>query len=47
MIVFPGNDTKDRSCIRLIELNTTSNKIIQDFDTGINSYYLFYPGLRH
>jgi hypothetical protein len=41
----PANDTKDRSCIRLIQINTTSNKVMQDFDTGINGTYLYYPAL--
>lgn len=41
----PAGDTQLRSCIRLIEINTISNSVIQDFDYGTSGYYYYYPAL--
>lgn len=42
----PNGDTQTRSCARLIETDTTTQKRIQDFDINKTSTYYFYPSLR-
>ncbi len=42
----PSGDTTARSCVRLIEVNTTTNTITQDFDVGSSGRYYLYPALR-
>jgi hypothetical protein len=42
---YVNNDTKSRSCIRLIQLNTNTGKIMQDFDVGAPGSSLYYPAL--
>jgi hypothetical protein len=42
---YVKNDTKSRSCIRFIELNTTTSNIVQDFDVGAFGSSLYYPAL--
>ena len=42
----PPGDTTVRACIRLNQLDTTANTILQDFDKGDNGIYYFYPALR-
>ncbi len=42
----PPGDTAQRSCIRLIEINTNNNTKMQDFDLATSGYYYFYPSLN-
>lgn len=42
----PSGDTQTRSCVRLIEINTTAGAIAQDFDVGSAGTYYLYPALR-
>ena len=42
---FVPDDTKSRSCIRLIQIDTITNKIIQDFDIGALASSLYYPAI--
>ncbi len=41
----PVGDTQARSCVRLVEVDTNSSKVIQDFDVGTAGTYYFYPAL--
>src|SRR5439155_200150 len=41
----PTGDTLARSCLRLIQIDTTVPKVVQDFDVGASGYYYFYPSL--
>lgn len=41
----PYGDTQIRSCIRLIQVNTNTNKILQNFLLNAVGYYYFYPTL--
>ncbi|MBV9176103.1 MAG: hypothetical protein JO297_03610 [Nitrososphaeraceae archaeon] len=41
---IPG-DTKSRSCIRLIQIDTTIGKVIQDIDVGSLASSLYYPAI--
>jgi Divergent InlB B-repeat domain len=41
----PTGDTQQRSCIRLIEIDTSSGSVLQDFDVGSVGKYFFYPAL--
>jgi len=43
---IPSGDTLTRSCVRLVELNATTNSVLQDFDIAKDGYYLFYPSLK-
>jgi hypothetical protein len=38
-------DTKSRSCIRLIQIDIVTNKVIQDFDIGSIASSLYYPAI--
>ena len=42
---YLNNDTNSRSCIRLIQLNTSTNNIMQDFDVAAFGSSLYYPAL--
>ncbi len=42
----PAGDTVDRACLRLIEVDTTSNAVLQDFFYGSAARYYFYPAVR-
>ena len=42
----PARDTQARSCVRLIQVNTTSGSVVQDFDLGSTGMYYLYPALR-
>ncbi|HET7391934.1 MAG TPA: hypothetical protein VFJ51_14035, partial [Nitrososphaeraceae archaeon] len=47
---FPNGDIKSRSCIRFIQLDTTTNsnnntRVIQDFDVAAVGSSLYYPAL--
>jgi hypothetical protein len=42
---FVGGDTKSRSCVRLIEVDTVTSKVIQDFDIGAVGSSLYYPAI--
>jgi hypothetical protein len=42
----PSGDVQARSCIRLIQINTPTSSISQDFDVGAKGAYYFYPALR-
>lgn len=42
----PLGDLLLRSCFRLIEIDTSSNSVKQDFDVGAVGEYYFYPALR-
>jgi hypothetical protein len=41
----PANDTETRSCLGLIQLDTSNNKLLQDFDVGAVGSYFYYPAL--
>jgi hypothetical protein len=41
----PTNDTVTRSCVRLVQLDITNDKVIQDFDVGMTHSYLYYPAI--
>jgi hypothetical protein len=41
----PQGDTKNRSCIRLVEFDSTTNQKLRDFDIGSTGTYFFYPAL--
>ncbi|MGB6672591.1 MAG: hypothetical protein WBE34_09165, partial [Candidatus Nitrosopolaris sp.] len=38
-------DTKSRSCIRLVEIDTITNRVLQDFDIGALASSLYYPAI--
>jgi hypothetical protein len=38
-------DTKSRSCIRLVEIDTITNRVLQDFDIGAVASSLYYPAV--
>ena len=42
---FISGDTKSRSCIRLIQIDTITNRVIQDFDIGALASSLYYPAI--
>src|SRR5207245_4169500 len=42
---FMIDDTKSRSCIRLVQIDTTTNSVMQDFDVGIRASSLYYPAI--
>ncbi|HET7147915.1 MAG TPA: hypothetical protein VFI73_05385 [Candidatus Nitrosopolaris sp.] len=42
----PSGDVQTRSCARLIQVNTSTNSLSQDFDVGAKAAYYFYPALR-
>src|SRR5712691_1564987 len=42
----PAGDSALRSCLRLIEVNTNTNSVLQDWDVATPGYYYFYPALR-
>ena len=42
---FVNNDSKSRSCIRFMQLNTNTSNIIQDFDVAAFASSLYYPAL--
>ncbi len=43
---MPAGDPTTRSCVRLIELNTTTTSVTQDFDLSAAGRYYLYPSLR-
>ena len=42
----PAGDSALRSCLRLIEVNTNTNSVLQDWDVATPGHYYFYPALR-
>ena len=42
---FINGDTQTRSCIRIIEFDTNTSKVLQDFDIGHIGASLYYPAL--
>src|SRR3989441_1795221 len=42
----PAGDSVLRSCLRLIEVNTNTNSVVQDWDVATPGYYYYYPALR-
>lgn len=42
----PAGDRVARSCLHLVQLDTRSMSVRQDFDYGMAGKYLFYPALR-
>jgi hypothetical protein len=42
---YLDNDTKSRSCIRFIQLNTSTDNVVQDFDIAAFRSSLYYPAL--
>ncbi len=42
---FINGDTQNRSCIRIIEIDTNTSKVIQDFNIGNIGASLYYPAL--
>ena len=43
---IPRGDTTMRTCVRMIELDTSSSAVLQDFDIGAAGSSYFYPALR-
>ncbi len=42
----PTGDTLSRACVRLTQLDTTNQTVLQDFDVGLANAYTFYPAIR-
>jgi hypothetical protein len=42
---FIIGDTKSRSCIRLVQIDTITNSVLQDFDVGARASSLYYPAI--
>ena len=42
---FMNSDTQSRSCIRIIEFDTNTSKVLQDFNIGHIDASLYYPAL--
>ena len=42
----PAGDSTTRSCLKLIEFNTSNNTLVQDFLFGVAGRYLYYPAIR-
>ncbi len=42
----PSGDNVARSCIRLVQIDTTTNQKLQDVNVADNGFYFFYPALR-
>jgi hypothetical protein len=42
---FINGDTQSRSCIRIIEIDTNTSKVLQDFNIGHIGASLYYPAL--
>src|SRR5207249_524522 len=42
----PSGDSVARSCIRLVQIDTTTNQKLQDVNVADNGFYFFYPALR-
>ncbi|MDQ6864782.1 MAG: hypothetical protein M3044_13280 [Thermoproteota archaeon] len=42
---FIIGDTKNRSCIRLVLIDTITNSVLQDFDVGARASSLYYPAI--
>ncbi len=42
---IPVGDSQARSCVRLVEIDTGTSTIIQDFDLGTAGSYYFYPAI--
>src|SRR5829696_10743 len=42
---IPPNDASIRACIRLIELDAINKQVLQDFNIGRTSSYLFFPSI--
>ena len=43
---IPAGDSTTRVCIRLVQLDTSSSSMVQEFDYGASSKYYFLPALR-
>ncbi|TMI54020.1 hypothetical protein E6H18_11290 [Candidatus Bathyarchaeota archaeon] len=43
---IPAGDSTTRVCIRLVQLDTSSSSMMQEFDYGASSKYYFLPALR-
>lgn len=41
----PLGDSQARSCVRLVELDTSTSQVMQDFDIGSTGFYYFYPAI--
>ncbi len=42
----PSGDTAARSCLHIVEISTSTNTVLQDFNLGASGKYYFYPALR-
>ncbi|MGB6463624.1 MAG: plastocyanin/azurin family copper-binding protein [Nitrosotalea sp.] len=42
----PTGDTQIRSCARIVQIDTSSQTIIQDMEQASSGYYYFYPALN-
>jgi len=42
---FMIGETKSRSCIRLVQIDTITNSVLQDFDVGTRASSLYYPAI--
>jgi hypothetical protein len=42
----PVGDSATRSCLKLVEVNTSTNTVVQDGLYGVSGAYLYYPALR-
>jgi hypothetical protein len=43
--MYSKGNTQGRSCVRLINVDTTLLTVLQDFDIGSSGFYYFYPAL--
>lgn len=43
---IPRGDTAARSCLHLVQINTGTMSVLQDFNIGVAGKYLFYPAIR-
>ncbi len=41
----PTGDTQNRTCVRMTEIDTTTTRVIQDFDYAAAGQYYYYPAL--
>jgi len=42
---IPSGDTGFRSCVHLVQIDTSTTSISQDFRLGANGFYYFYPAI--
>lgn len=42
----PSGDTQARSCVHMVQIDTSTNSLNQNFQYGLAGKYLFYPAVR-